>query len=173
MLPLRNDASCSSVIPNASCPSKKTPPAVGGSSVPITCRNVLFPTPLGPTSDAISPAPSAKLAPRSTWISFSPSQYDLCTPRASSRAANSFLPEAVDRREAARLRRRIERREIAQRQRDGGDHRELRSVDVHGQVRDVIDVGIELQAEFLDERAGSEAEQQPDRGPDRADGEAL
>src|SRR3954462_7648375 len=121
----------------ASRPSKSTLPAVGGSRVPITCKKVLFPTPLGPTSDAISPASSEKLAPRSTWISFSPSQYDLCTTRASTRGANSFLPQAVYRGEPTGLGRRIEGGEIAERHRDGGDHRELRAVDVHRQVRDV------------------------------------
>src|SRR5438128_5849956 len=103
MLPLRNEASCSSPIAKASCPSKKTPPAVGRSSVPITCRKVLFPTPLGPTSEAISPGSRENEAPRRTWISFSPSQYDLCTPRASIRGDISLLPQSVDGREAARL----------------------------------------------------------------------
>ena len=74
MLRLRKTAISSSVIAKASRSSNNTDPRVGGSSVPITCRKVLFPTPLGPTSDAISPAASEKLAPRSTWISFSPSQ---------------------------------------------------------------------------------------------------
>src|SRR4051812_26886625 len=158
-------------MPKASRPSNSTSPAVGGSSVPITCRKVLFPTPLGPTSETISPACRAKLAPRSTWISFSPSQYDLCTPRASTRAANSFLPQPVHRREAAGLGGGIERREIAERQRDGRDHHELGAVHVHRQVGDVIDVRIELQAELLDERAGGEAEQQTHGGANRADGE--
>src|SRR2546430_546908 len=154
MLRLRNAASSSSDIPKASRPSNRTSPAVGGSRVPITCRKVLFPTPLGPTSEAISPPSSAKLAPRRTWISFSPSQYDLCTPRASTRGANSLLPEPVHRREAAGLGGGIERRQVAERERDGRHHQELRPVHVHRQVGDVIDVGSELQAGPLDGRAG-------------------
>src|SRR5258706_10430564 len=117
MLRLRKFASSSSLIWKALRPSNSTSPAVGGSSVPITCRNVLLPTPLGPTSEAISPAPSAKLAPRRTWISFSPSQYDLCRPRASTSGANSLLPQPVHRRQAARLGGGIERGEIAERER--------------------------------------------------------
>src|SRR2546430_16207561 len=144
MLRLRNAASSSSDIPKASRPSNRTSPAVGGSRVPITCRKVLFPTPLGPTSEAISPPSSAKLAPRRTWISFSPSQYDLCTPRASTSGAKSFLPQPVDGREAAGLGRGIERRQVAERDRDRRHHRELRTVHVHRQIGGVIYVRVEL-----------------------------
>src|SRR5207253_833631 len=172
-LRFRNTASSSSVMAKASRPSNSTSPPVGGSSVPMTCRKVLLPTPLGPTSEAISPPSSEKLAPRRTWISFSPSQYDLCTARASTRGGKSFLPQPVHRREAARLGGGIERRQVAEGERDGGDHQELPAVHVHRQVGDVIDVRIELQAELLDERAGSEAQQEAHRRADRPDGEPF
>src|SRR5205085_1540155 len=173
MLRFRNAASSSSVMAKASRPSNSTSPPVGGSSVPITCRNVLFPTPLGPTSDAISPPSSEKLAPRRTWISFSPSQYDLCTCRASTRGAKSFLPQPVHRRESAGLGRGIQRRQVAERQGDRGHHHELPAIHVHRQIRDVIDVGVELEPELLDEGAGSEPQEKAHRRADGADGEPL
>src|SRR3989440_6158041 len=173
MLRFRNAANSSSVMAKASRPSNSTSPPVGGSSVPMTCRNVLLPTPLGPTREAISPPSSEKLAPRRTWISFSPSQYDLCTCRASTRGAKSVLPQPVHRRESAGLGRGIERRQIAERERDRGHHHELPPVHVHRQVRNVIDVGVELQPELLDERAGSKPQQKPHRRADGADGQPL
>src|SRR2546430_16840047 len=133
----------------ASRPSNSTSPPVGGSSVPMTCRKVLLPTPLGPTSEAISPPSSEKLAPRRTWISFSPSQYDLCTCRASTRGAKSFLPQPVHRRESAGLGRGIERREVAERQRDRGHHQKLPAVHVHRQVRDLNHSWVRLEPQLL------------------------
>src|SRR5207253_5768007 len=85
----------------------------------------------------------------------------------------SIFPQAVDGREAARLRRRIERRQVAERDRDRGDHEELTAVDVHREVADVIHVGIELQPEALDERAGGKAQEEADRRSDGADGQPL
>ena len=79
----RSPDSCLSVMVEVSSPATRTTPAVGRSSVPITCNRVLLPDPEGPTMATSSPGSIRRLTPARATTGGSPG-YSLTTSTSSS-----------------------------------------------------------------------------------------
>src|SRR5690606_3157536 len=148
---LRKRASAGRGWANTSTPRKRTEPAVGWSSAPSRCRKVDLPTPDAPTIATRSPGARSKSTPESTSISPSPVAKRLTRPRTSTSAAaaaaaragsrtgeGSLIPERLHRIEARALATRDEGAAERQRHGDGDDERDLREVELGGELGDAL-----------------------------------
>src|SRR5947207_2084337 len=123
--------------------STNTSPAVGASSPPSRCSNVLFPEPEAPTMAIRSPAPTSRSTPINTGTSSGPLLYVLRRPRhartdACVRAPSSFISQRLRGIDARRAPARVDRRGEREQQRDQCDGDHVGALQIRRQIADVV-----------------------------------
>src|SRR6188768_3561865 len=129
----------------SAAPWTRTSPAVGRSSPPSRCSNVLLPDPDAPTIATRSPTATSRSMPSSTGTSSGPLRYVLRRSRhattgtaAPAATAGLLIPQRVGGIHARGLEARIDRRDERQHERDRGDRDHVAALQVGRQIADVV-----------------------------------
>src|SRR5271169_1597142 len=116
----------------------RTSPALGASSPPSKCNNVLLPDPEAPTIATLSPCCTSRSTPSSTDTSCGPSRKTLRIARA--QITGSLIAQSLRGIHARGAPAWVKGREQAEQQRHGSDSHNVAQLKVGGQLADVAHV---------------------------------